>query len=226
MVKIVAITQGAGELTNRVAQDVVSYITRVSAPQNQLKFETAPKLLAYCIKHGHWSPFEHANMTLEIETSRGIAAQILRHRSFKFQEFSQRYAEAHEMVEYEARRQDLKNRQNSIDDLSQDVKDMFIGFQRDLWALAHQYYSTCLKNGIAKECARFLLPLNTKTRLYMTGDVRSWIHYIQLRSDLSSQKEHREIALDCQRIFKEQFPDIAEALGWENHDNASIVISS
>lgn len=214
MIKLVAYTQGAGEIAGRTAQEVIGYITRVSAPENQDKFDTVPKLLAYCIKHQHWSPFEHANMTLEIETTRAIAAQILRHRSFKFQEFSQRYAEALEYIPCKARRQDNKNRQNSIDDLSENTKNWFKIVQEDNWNNVIDDYKKALELGIAKEQARFLLPLNTKTKLYMTGDVRSWIHYIQLREKNGTQKEHMDIALECKQVFIKQFPDIAKALEW------------
>lgn len=176
--------------------------------------DTVPKLIKYCIKNKHWSPFEHAHMTLEIETSRGIAAQILRHRSFTFQEFSQRYSEVTEFETYGARRQDVKNRQNSIDDMSQEDRDWFWRLQKETQEFALHDYKEALKRGIAKEQARFLLPLSTQTTLYMTGSVRSWIHYIELRTDPSTQLEHREIAEACKRIFIEQFPNISEALNW------------
>lgn len=214
MVKLVAITQGAGELTTRSAQDVISYITRVSAPLNQNNFNTASKLLKYCLQHGHFSPFEHAYITLEIETSRAIATQVLRHRSFTFQEFSQRYSKSSDFIEYEARQQDLKNRQNSTDTLSDETKAFFKMAQEHIWREAKSLYDKALELNVAKECARFLLPLNTKTKLYMTGSVRSWIHYIELRSANGTQKEHMDIALECRTIIGEQFPDIKEALEW------------
>ncbi len=213
-VKLVAVTQGAGELVNKNAQDVISFITRVSNPNNQMNFETSPKLLAYCIKHGHWSPFEHAYMTLEIETTRGIAAQILRHRSFVFQEFSQRYAKAAEYEVCNARKQDMKNRQNSTDDLTVEERTWFADAQERIWDLSYGLYNQALEKGIAKESARFLLPLNTKTRIYMTGNARSWIHYVDLRSAHGTQKEHMDIAEGCRKHFCEQFPDIARALEW------------
>jgi thymidylate synthase (FAD) len=213
-VKLVATTQGAGELINKNAQEVISFITRVSNPNNQMNFETSPKLLAYCIRNGHWSPFEHAYMTLEIETTRAIAAQILRHRSFVFQEFSQRYAKAAEYEECQARRQDPKNRQNSTDDLGTGDQSWFSDAQKKIWDLTYSLYNEALEKGIAKECARFLLPLNTKTRIYMTGNARSWVHYIELRSAHGTQKEHMDIALGCRKIFIEQFPDIARGLEW------------
>ena len=218
-VNLIANTKGAGKLIAELGrepngQEVTGYITRVSNPNNQLNMDTVPKLLAYCIKHKHWSPFEHAYMTLEIETSRAIAAQILRHRSFTFQEFSQRYSVATEFEIYPARRQDVKNKQNSIDDMSDEDKDWFEKAQQSVIDASDYYYKEALKRGIAKEQARFLLPLSTKTTIYMTGNLRSWIHYIELRTDKSTQLEHREIALECKRIFKEEYPDIAEALGW------------
>jgi thymidylate synthase (FAD) len=214
MVKLVAATQGAGELANKSAQEVVSYVTRVSAPLNQMNFDTAPKLLKYCIDHGHWSPFEHAYFSLEIVTSRAIAAQILRHRSFTFQEFSQRYAKSSKVVIYEAREQDKKNRQNSVDSLGEWEKKTFRDLQQDIWDYAYKRYEELLEWGVAKECARFILPLNTETTIYMTGSVRSWIHYIELRSANGTQKEHMDIALSCKEILAKELPDIAEALGW------------
>jgi thymidylate synthase (FAD) len=215
MVKLVAATQGAGELVGKNAQEVVSYVTRVSAPLNQLNFETAPKLLKYCIEHGHWSPFEHAYVTLEIVTSRAIAAQILRHRSFTFQEFSQRYAKATRFVPVEARRQDTKNRQNSVDDLPETTKKWFKSAMWSIETLSLKMYELALKQGVAKETARFLLPLNTETTIYMTGSIRSWIHYIQLREANGTQLEHKEIALACKDILVEYLPEIAEALAWQ-----------
>lgn len=214
IVKLVAVTQGAEDLTGRNAQDVISYVARVSNPNNQLKFDTAAKLLKYCITHEHWSVFEHASMTLEIKTSRGIAAQILRHRSFTFQEFSQRYAQAINHVKYPARRQDQKNRQNSVDDMSSEDKEWFEQAQETVWDESKCLYDEAIARGIAKEQARFLLPLNTETVIYMTGNVRSWIHYISLRSANGTQQEHREIAEECKKIFINAFPDISKALEW------------
>jgi thymidylate synthase (FAD) len=213
-VKLVAMTQGAGELINHGAQEVIGFITRVSNPSNQMNFDTVDKLLAYCIRNKHWSPFEHASFTVEIQTSRAIAAQILRHRSFKFQEFSQRYAEAATAEKYPARRQDSKNRQNSIDDMSDEDKAWFDHAQDIVWDQAYRQYEEALKKGIAKEQARFLLPLSTSTTLYMTGDVRCWIHYIELRGGNGTQKEHMDIALEIKKIFIEQFPDVGKALNW------------
>lgn len=213
-VKLIAITEGAGELIGKNAQDVTSYVARVSNPNNQMSFETGPKLIKYCITHDHWSIFEHAYVTLEIKTSRAIAAQILRHRSFTFQEFSQRYAQAFDYVPYEARRQDSKNRQNSIDDMSEHDKEWFAERQKELWDTSNEIYGEALQRGIAKEQARFLLPLNTATTIYMTGSVRSWIHYIQLRSGNGTQKEHADIAILARGIISQRFPDVSVAIGW------------
>ena len=217
-VKLIAITQGAGDLIEQNAQEVISYIARVSNPSNQLNFETAAGLLRYCIKHEHWSIFEHAYMTLEINTTRGIAAQILRHRSFTFQEFSQRYADSSMLGEKiplpELRRQDTKNRQNSIDDIDPFVIQKYEMLIHDHFRDSMALYQTMLDEGIAKECARFILPIATPTRIYMTGSCRSWIHYIKLRSANGTQKEHMDIAKECQCIFAGQFPNVAEALEW------------
>ena len=217
-IKLISITQGAGELVEQTAQEVISYIARVSNPNNQLNFDTAAGLLRYCIKHKHWSPFEHAYMTLEINTNRGIAPQILRHRSFTFQEFSQRYADTNLLTEDiplpELRRQDTKNRQNSIDDLDPELVNAFQTRNRMLFAEASELYSDMVEAGVAKECARFALPLAVPTRLYMTGSCRSWVHYIDLRSANGTQKEHMDIAEGCKEIFKTQFPTVAEALEW------------
>ena len=199
------------------AEETMGYVARVSNPKNQDNPKVAG-LLSYCIKHGHWSVFEQAHMTLEIETTRGLAAQILRHRSFTYQEFSQRYADSSMLSKVipmpELRRQDDKNRQNSIDDLDPFVvQDFELKMQRH-FVEGMKLYKDMLDAGVAKECARFVLPLATPTKLYMTGSVRSWIHYINLRSAHGTQKEHMEIAENCRTIFNEQFPIVAEALGW------------
>lgn len=220
MVRLVAITKGIEDLDGKFAEDLISYVARVSNPSNQANFETSPRLLAYLIRNSHWSPFEHAYMTVEIETSRAIAAQILRHRSFTFQEFSQRYAEATEYVYYDARRQDSKNRQNSIDDMSEEDKEWFDTAQTDVMLKASSLYEEAIKRGIAKEQARFLLPLSTKTKLYMTGSVRSWIHYISLRSGNGTQKEHAEIAQRIKDLFCKEFPATSNALGWLGESEA------
>ena len=198
------------------AEKTMAYIARVSNPNNQ-KNEDYSKLLSYCIKNEHWSVFEQSFMTLQIETNRGIAAQILRHRSFTFQEFSQRYADASYLGNIELpelRRQDEKNRQNSIDDLDPEVVDRLNRQMVTLFSSANALYNQMLKAGVAKECARFVLPLATPTRMYMTGSVRSWIHYIDLRSANGTQKEHMDIALGAKKIFCEQFPAVAEAMEW------------
>lgn len=196
------------------AEETMAYCARVSNPANQDNPEIG-KLLAYCANHGHWSVFEQANMILEVNTSRAVAPQILRHRSFSFQEFSQRYAAVDAYVPHEARRQDKKNRQNSFDDFDQSTKDWFLRSQAEVWELGYARYQEALERGIAKECARALLPLNTATRLYMNGTIRSWIHYIQLRAKVDTQKEHREIAEMAREIFVKELPVVAKALGWE-----------
>ena len=199
------------------AEQHIAYCARVSNPNNQDN-ENFAGLLKYCIKHQHWSIFEQAFMSLEIETTRGIAAQVLRHRSFTFQEFSQRYASTNLLTSDiqlpELRRQDDKNRQNSIDDLDPEVVDKLERQMVTLFSSAQSLYNQMLGAGVAKECARFVLPLATPTRMYMTGSVRSWIHYIELRSANGTQKEHMDIALSCKNIFSNEFPVIAEALDW------------
>ena len=198
------------------AEKNMAFVARVSNPNNQGN-ENFSGLLKYCIKHQHWSVFEQAHMTLEIETTRAIAAQILRHRSFTFQEFSQRYAQSNELGEIdlpELRRQDSKNRQNSIDDLDKTVVDKLNRQMITLFSSAQSLYNQMVESGVAKECARMVLPLCTPTRIYMTGSVRSWIHYIDLRSAHGTQKEHMDIAESCKDIFKEQFPVVSEALEW------------
>lgn len=196
------------------AEKNIAYIARVSNPNNQENPNYA-KLLSYCIKHGHWSVFEQAHMTLEINTTRGIAAQILRHRSFTFQEFSQRYADtnllSNEIPIPDLRSQDHKNRQNSVDDISPEKKSVLQGQIQRHFTQSLDLYNELLRQGVAKECARFVLPLAVPTRLYMTGNLRSWMHYIDLRSANGTQKEHMDIALECKRIFAEQFPIITEA---------------
>ena len=199
------------------AEKHIAYVARVSNPKNQNN-DNFSGLLKYCIKHGHWSIFEQSFMTLEIETTRGIAAQILRHRSFTYQEFSQRYADSNLLGEVELpelRRQDTKNRQNSIDDLDPEVVEKLNKQMNTLFSSAFSLYNQMLEKGVAKECARFVLPLATPTRIYMTGSARSWIHYINLRSGHGTQKEHMDIANECKSIFVEQFPSVAEAMEWE-----------
>ena len=208
-VKLVSITPDAEQL--------MAYIARVSNPSNQDN-EKYAGLLKYCIKHNHWSVFEQSSMTLEIETTRAIAAQILRHRSFTFQEFSQRYADTNllEAIQLpELRRQDTKNRQNSIDDLDPEVIDKLNKQMKTLFSSGQALYNQMIESGVAKECARMVLPLCTPTRIYMTGSCRSWIHYINLRSAHGTQKEHMVIAKAVKDVFVEQFPAVSEALEWE-----------
>ncbi len=213
-VKLVSITPDA--------EKTMAYIARVSNPNNQ-ENEKYAGLLKYCIKHNHWSVFEQSSMTLEIETTRAIAAQILRHRSFTFQEFSQRYADTNLLSNSdvtipipEYRRQDTKNRQNSIDDLDPDLIDSLNKQTKTLFSSAQSLYNQMVEQGVAKECARMVLPLATPTRIYMTGSCRSWIHYINLRSAHGTQLEHMRIAKECACIFAGQFPAVAEALGWRH----------
>ncbi len=198
------------------AEKTMAYIARVSNPKNQDNQDFS-KLLSYCIKHQHWSVFEQSYMTVQIETTRGIAAQILRHRSFTFQEFSQRYADSSQLGDIpitELRRQDNKNRQNSISDLSNELINKFEEKISSQFKENLNLYQEMLEAGIAKECARFVLPLATPTRIYMSGSCRSWIHYINLRSAHGTQKEHMLIAQSCKVIFNEQFPIVSKALEW------------
>ena len=207
-VKLVSITPDA--------EQTMAYIARVSNPNNQDN-EKYAGLLRYCIKHNHWSVFEQSSMTLEIETTRAIAAQILRHRSFTFQEFSQRYAASTSLGNIdlpELRRQDDKNRQNSTDYLDPEMVEKFNKQMITLFSSAKSLYEQMLTQGVAKECARMVLPLCTPTRIYMTGSCRSWIHYINLRSAHGTQKEHMVIAEACRKVFTEQFPAVSEALEW------------
>ena len=198
------------------AEKTMAHIARVSNPNNQDNPNYAG-LLRYCIQHEHWSVFEQSFMTLEIETTRGLAAQILRHRSFTFQEFSQRYADSNLLGEIELpelRRQDVKNRQNSIDDLEPAISDKLQKQMITLFSSSLALYNQMLESGVAKECARFVLPLATPTRLYMSGSCRSWIHYINLRSAHGTQKEHMDIANACKGLFIEHYPVVSEALDW------------
>jgi len=199
------------------AEKTIGYIARVSNPANQENPKVAG-LLKYCIKHGHWSVFEQATMTLEISTTRGLAAQILRHRSFCFQEFSQRYADSSLLSETiplpELRSQDEKNRQNSIDDVDPWKKQKYEILMQNHFKQGMELYQQMLEDDIAKECARFVLPLAVGTKLYMTGNLRSWIHYINLRTANGTQKEHMEIAELCKQHFICQFPIVSEALDW------------
>lgn len=208
-VKLISITPDAEQL--------ISYCARVSNPAGQNN-ENYAKLIKYCIDHQHFSVFEQAFLTIEINTTRGIAAQILRHRSFTFQEFSQRYADttllAEDIPMFELRRQDTKNRQNSIDDIDDATKQLWTYHILDYFKRGKEIYDGLIADGIAKECARFVLPLATPTRIYMSGSIRSFIHWIQLRSSNGTQKEHMILANEAKNIFKEQLPITSEALGW------------
>ena len=198
------------------AEKTMAHIARVSNPNNQDNPNYAG-LLRYCIKHNHWSVFEQSSMTLQIETTRAIAAQILRHRSFTFQEFSQRYAQSNELGKIELpdlRKQDLKNRQNSTDDLDPFVRQKLEAQMITLFSSAQALYNQMIEEGVAKECARMVLPLCTPTKIYMTGSCRSLIHYIDLRSAHGTQKEHLDIAEECRKVFTEQFPTVSKALEW------------
>jgi len=208
VVKLISVTPDA--------EKTIAYCARVSNPNNQ-ESDSYSRLIKYCIDHAHWSIFEQGFLTLEINTTRGIAAQILRHRSFTFQEFSQRYADTTLLGDniplFELRRQDTKNRQNSIDDISDEIKVKWNSKIREHFAKSKAIYDGMIADGIAKECARFILPLATPTRLYMSGTLRSWITYIALREKNGTQKEHQTIAKECKKIFCEQFPTIGDALG-------------
>ena len=210
LVKLVSVTPDA--------EQTIAYCARVSNPNNQENHETMERLLGYCIRHGHWSVFEMANMVLEINTTRAISPQILRHRSFTFQEFSQRYASTLEglggLYPPHLRRQDQKNRQNSTDDLDKEDTKIFYRRIAQHFAEAEDLYSEMVSRGVAKECAREVLPLAAPTRLYMNGTIRSWIHYIELRSTQGTQLEHRQIAEAARSIFSEQLPIISRALLW------------
>lgn len=207
LVKLVHVTSNA--------ENLITDMARVSAPKNQRNYDTAPRLIKYLIKHRHWSPFEMGGMCVEINTTRDIAAQIIRHRSFSFQEFSQRYADVKDLGQVplpELRRQDTKNRQNSTPDLEPNVVKAFQHRIKMLYSEAQELYDDMLEYGVAKECARKVLPMNSPSRIYMHGTLRSWIHYIDLRSANGTQKEHMDIAIECRKIFNEQFPMIAEAI--------------
>ena len=212
-VKLVSYSTPTEEFLNEGidnAQELVAFCARVSNPSNQLNTETSEKLIKYLIKNAHWSPLEMVSACLEIETTRGIARQILRHRSFSFQEFSQRYANPVKDLEFvtrEARLQDLKNRQNSIENEDEEISNMWIEKQEHLINEARETYNWAIENGIAKEQARAVLPEgNTVSRMYMNGTLRSWIHYIELRSGNGTQKEHMEIAVACAEVITKIFP--------------------
>jgi thymidylate synthase (FAD) len=207
-VSLVSITQPfISDLKN--PEDIIAYCARVSNPTNQLNTETAPKLLKFLVKHKHWSPFEMVDMTLEIKTSRAIAAQILRHRSFSFQEFSQRYSQAQVLEKLELRKQAAKNRQSSTDQYQNSTLQAKV---REHVAKGISLYNNLIEDGVAKESARMILPLTVETTMYMKGSIRSWAHYIDLRTEENTQKEHREIAEACKEIFKQNLPTVSEAL--------------
>ena len=215
-VKLVSITKPDIEGLQS-AEDLVAYCARVSNPSNQMNSESAPKLLSFLIKHKHWSPFEMVDMTVEIKTSRAIAAQILRHRSFSFQEFSQRYSVATDFEDIEFRLQGDKNRQvgeNLLDPTDLRYADLYTSVQEAIEA-STTAYNKMIQGGIAKEVARMILPLTTETTMYMKGSLRSWVHYIDLRTENNTQKEHRLIADECKSIFVKNFPTISEALQWK-----------
>lgn len=223
-VKLIAHTQGVGELKDFTLGEILAYVARVSNPTNQMNNETAPKLLGYCLKNEHWSVFETCYLTMEVKTSRAITAQILRHRSFTFQERSMRYA-ASESGEYpgrtgfeiyEARRQDDKNRQNSIDDMSVGDRRWFEEVQVANNECCMMLYEEAIKRGVAKEQARFLLPLSTESTIYITGNIRSWLTYCKLRSGAGTQKEHRDIALAAKNILLQECPELESSPFWTN----------
>jgi thymidylate synthase (FAD) len=214
-VKLVSLTQPQISSPDRApmsAEEIIAYCARVSNPKNQMNTATAPKLIKFLIKHKHWSPFELASMCVEIKTSRAIAAQILRHRSFSFQEFSQRYSEASELEPLELRSPADKNRQSSSDEINDTVINNVAKYSMEQ---SLNCYNKLIAQGVAKECARAVLPLGTQTTMYMNGTVRSWVHYISLRTEENTQKEHRDIANEIRKIFIDNFPNVAEALGWK-----------
>lgn len=214
-VKLVSLTKSMVEEKELSPEELIVYVARVSNPSNQLNTETADKLTAYLIKNKHWSPFEMVDMCVEIVTSRGIAQQILRHRSFSFQEFSQRYAEVTNMEPVQLRRQAAKNRQSSTDVFNPNLNGNNISALRLIENHLKEsefLYKSLLDAGVAKECARFVLPITTQTKIYMKGSIRSWIHYLQIRCDEHTQLEHRQIALAILDIFKINFPNISKAL--------------
>jgi thymidylate synthase (FAD) len=212
--KLISLTSPQIESTISTAEELIVYVARVSNPNNQLNKESSPKLINYLIKHKHWSPFEMASMCVEIQTSRAIAAQILRHRSFSFQEFSQRYSTATGLEKIELRKQGKTNRQVGDEPLG--ISEHLEIFDKiyELQDEALGFYNELISKGVAKECARMILPLNTSTNMYMSGTIRSWIHYLEIRTEDVTQKEHRDIANSIKSIFIENFPLISSALGW------------
>lgn len=195
------------------AEELIAYCARVSNPANQNNLETAPRLLKYLIKHRHWSPFEMVNMVVEIKTTRAISAQILRHRSFSFQEFSQRYSQVQSLpLPPLLRRQDVSNRQNSIDDIPLAEQYAWQDQINDMYKKMHGLYDKMIDAGIAKECARDVLPIGSETTLYMNGTIRSWLHYIDLRASPETQLEHRTIAEGCKNLIHDAMPAVYEAM--------------
>lgn len=193
-------------------EELITYIARVSNPSNQMNTETADKLIRYLAKNKHWSPFEMVDMTVEIETSRGIAQQILRHRSFSFQEFSQRYAAVTDMEPIQLRYQAATNRQSSTEQVEAHKLKIYQGQINSIVEQSQHLYKQMLDEGVAKECARFILPITTQTKIYMKGSIRSWIHYLQIRTDPHTQLEHQQIALEILSIFASNFPNIHKAI--------------
>ena len=210
-VKLISITE-PNILSSGSAEELIAYCARVSNPSNQDNKKTAPRLLKFLIKHKHWSPFEMVDMTVEIKTSRAIAAQILRHRSFSFQEFSQRYSQATDIEPIELRKQAESNRQSSEDVIDEPVINNVVKHSIDT---ALMTYEKLITQGVAKEQARMVLPLATQTTMYMKGSIRSWVHYIDLRTEQNTQKEHRLIAEECKNILIANLPTVAEALEWD-----------
>ena len=213
-VRLIARTVPVDEMDFNTAEELIVYCARVSNPSNQDNHKTGPRLLKYCLDHKHVSIFEHAHLTMEVTTCRAISTQAIRHQSFNFQEFSQRYAKVPGFQVYEARRQDPKNRQNSVDDMSEEDKLWFKVAQQNIQQKAIELYQESLDRGIAKECARFILPNSATTKFYMTGNVRSWIFYLMTRCGNGTQLEHIEIAEKAKEIFCKEFPVVAEALEW------------
>jgi len=211
-VRLIAVSQPRFDLI-RTAEQLIVYCARVSNPSNQDNHETGERLLRYCIRHGHWSVFETASMTVEITTSRAIAAQLLRHRSFTFQEFSQRYAEVSAIEKPELRKQAVQNRQSSVELVDDPI---IAGKVRGIIGQAQHVYTQLIEAGVARECARMILPLCTQTTLYMTGSVRSWIHYLEQRLSEHTQLEHRQVAQEIERIFATEFPTIHNAIKTNN----------
>lgn len=216
-VKLISVTKSLIDEKDLSPEELIVYVARVSNPSNQLNSETSDKLISFLVKNKHWSPFEMVDMTVEIVTSRGIAQQILRHRSFSFQEFSQRYAEVTDMEPVQLRKSGATNRQSSLEEFNPNIGNNY--FQIDANQLIKNHLENCenlykslLEVGVAKECARFVLPITTQTKIYMKGSIRSWIHYLQIRCDEHTQLEHRQIAMDILDIFKHSFPNISKAL--------------